>query len=31
MDTTIGLTILIILSCVVVWWGAKAKLNERKD
>jgi hypothetical protein len=30
MNTTIGLIILIILSCVVAWWGIKAKLNEKK-
>ena len=30
MNTTIGLTILIILSCVVSLWFVKAKLNEKK-
>ena len=28
IDTTIGLTILITLSCVVSLWFVKAKLNE---
>ena len=28
MNTTIGLIILIVLSCVVIRWGVKAKRNE---
>jgi hypothetical protein len=31
MNTTIGIIILTILACVVVWWGVKAKLNEKKN